>query len=291
MADASLYLKPVLSDSLFPIRISCQHFEKSGTLFTSHWHEQIELLYFTGGEASIKFNSTEYKALPGDLLVANSNELHSGQGLTGNVSYYCMIIDTSILRSSFFDCIDTEGAARSSSYTTLLMNRVSKDRYVRKCMCIIEKEQARRLPGYELAVKSTVLRMITFLMRRYAHELLTPQKYDTRLRNMNKLNKVLEYIEEMHTENITIEIACKLVNLSPYYFCRLFRNSTGRTFTEYVNHVRMNKAEMLLRNTELSISEIALNTGFNDANYFSRMFRKYKKISPSNVRLDKRVNV
>lgn len=108
---------------------------------------------------------------------------------------------------------------------------------------------------------------------------------------MSKLNKVLEYIEDMHTENITIESACKLVNLSPYYFCRLFRNSTGRTFTEYVNHVRMNKAVLLLKNTELSISEIALNTGFNDANYFSRMFRKYKKESPSNIRLGRQLNV
>ncbi|MCX7747290.1 MAG: AraC family transcriptional regulator [Clostridia bacterium] len=282
--DRSLYEKPIFLDPIFSIRISYEQHEEPGEIFQSHWHEQIELLYFTGGKALLKFNSDPFVAEPGDLLIANSNELHWGESLTENTSYYCIIIDTSALHSCFMESCDPSKINRTTSYCTLLSNKVNGDRYISKCMNILISEQEKKKPGYELAVKSSVFKLMTLLIRRHTNKTLSPQKYDSRIRNLERLNKVLEYIEESYDENITVEKACRITSLSPYYFCRLFKASTGKTLSEYVNLIRVNKAEFMLKNTDMNVTEVALNTGFNDINYFSRIFKKYKNVSPSSIR-------
>ncbi len=102
--------------------------------------------------------------------------------------------------------------------------------------------------------------------------------------NLERLGKVFNHIEANYTEKIKMDDLYLMAGLSSYYFCRLFKKVTGRTTNEYINIYRLNKAEYLLKSTCMNITEVALSTGFNDINYFSRLFKKYKKIAPSSVR-------
>ncbi|MGO4372932.1 helix-turn-helix transcriptional regulator, partial [Paenibacillus sp. MCAF20] len=65
---------------------------------------------------------------------------------------------------------------------------------------------------------------------------------------------------------------------------RLFKELSGKTVTEYVTATRLNQADHLLRHTSLTVSEIAAATGFSDIYYFSRTFKRNKKVSPSSLR-------
>ena len=85
-------------------------------------------------------------------------------------------------------------------------------------------------------------------------------------------------------EKITIDQLTAITCLSRDHFSHLFKKLTGRSVNEYINGMRIDKAEMLIKNTDMNITEIAMATGFNDANYFSRIFRKYKKTPPSAAR-------
>mgnify|MGYP001943253646 FL=1 len=73
--------------------------------------------------------------------------------------------------------------------------------------------------------------------------------------------------------------------MSRSHFCRLFKEVTGQTLIEYVNDIRLSKAKAMLQDPNLSITEIALSTGFSDINYFSRLFKKTYQISPSGMRM------
>ena len=69
----------------------------------------------------------------------------------------------------------------------------------------------------------------------------------------------------------------KLLNLNQSYFCRLFKQATNSTFIEYLNFVRVCKAEKLLFTTNKTVSEISMDVGFSSVSYFNRVFKKIKK--------------
>lgn len=74
------------------------------------------------------------------------------------------------------------------------------------------------------------------------------------------------------------------LNSNPAYLGQLFQKETGQPFNEYINQFRMEKAKQLLLNTNLTATEISKKIGFNDSNYFFRLFKKYMGVSPSELR-------
>jgi AraC-like DNA-binding protein len=78
-----------------------------------------------------------------------------------------------------------------------------------------------------------------------------------------------------------------MTHMSRCHFCHTFRNVTGKNLQEYVNELRVEKAKILLRDTDLNITEIANSVGFNDLNYFSRVFKRGAEVSPRKFRRGK----
>ncbi len=95
--------------------------------------------------------------------------------------------------------------------------------------------------------------------------------------------KAKEIIDHNYHQNLTLEELARSVSISPFYFCRLFREELGVGFTEYLTKVRLEKAVKLLAQG-LSVKECCFALGYNDPNYFSRIFRKYYQASPSEYR-------
>jgi two-component system response regulator YesN len=74
------------------------------------------------------------------------------------------------------------------------------------------------------------------------------------------------------------------VDISPYYFSKLFKEETGENFIECLTNIRIEKAKQLLQNKEVSIKNICVETGYSDPNYFSRIFKKQVGITPTEYR-------
>jgi AraC-like DNA-binding protein/ligand-binding sensor protein len=94
----------------------------------------------------------------------------------------------------------------------------------------------------------------------------------------------VEFINEHLHEDLTLPVIADVVYLSPTYFARLFKNEIGLTFHEYLTQSRIRKAAHLLKETPLSISEVSQRVGYSDPNYFSQVFKRLMKISPSDFR-------
>lgn len=75
-----------------------------------------------------------------------------------------------------------------------------------------------------------------------------------------------------------------MANMSTYHFVRSFKQITGRSPIDYINKLRIDKAFSLLKEGKFNVTETALDCGFNDVNYFSRLFKKYNKMSPSEAK-------
>jgi AraC-like DNA-binding protein/ligand-binding sensor protein len=93
-----------------------------------------------------------------------------------------------------------------------------------------------------------------------------------------------QFVQSHVEEPITLDLVVRHVNVSRFYFCKLFKKATGMTLTEYVSRVRIEKAKNLLLNPNLRISEIAYEVGFQSLTHFNRVFKKILGQSPTEYR-------
>ncbi len=95
-----------------------------------------------------------------------------------------------------------------------------------------------------------------------------------------KISQGVGYIQEHFTKNISLAEVAELVGISPYYFSKLFKEQLGVTFIDFLTQCRIEEAKKLLAKQNESIKQIAYQVGYQDPNYFSRMFKKVEGISP-----------
>ena len=98
------------------------------------------------------------------------------------------------------------------------------------------------------------------------------------------ITRAKEFINERKGEDMSLNDVAKVVNMSTFHFCKMFKKATGLTFTEYLSLVRIAKAKNLLLNPNLRVSEIAYEVGFQSLTHFNRIFRKMVGESPSQYR-------
>ncbi len=92
------------------------------------------------------------------------------------------------------------------------------------------------------------------------------------------------YIKDNYAKDISLDDVSGRVDVSPYYFTRLFKEETGETFLEYLTGLRMDKAKELMKDQNLSVKDICAQVGYSDPNYFSRIFKKAVGETPTEYR-------
>lgn len=103
-------------------------------------------------------------------------------------------------------------------------------------------------------------------------------------KNNELIKRAIQYIAKNFAEQISLEDVATQVHLNPAYFSTIFKQSTGSSFKEYLNMVRIEESKRLLSNTDYSLIDIAIATGFENQSYFSRIFKKYTGLTPKQFR-------
>lgn len=279
MNDQILYQTPCMPDQLFQISIDKGIFTDIGRAFFTHWHEHLEFLFITRGEGVIECQRERIEVKPGDLLVVNSGELHCGYNTSKFFEYYCIIVGPSILQSGLTGICEIKYITPITQNLIMFQNKISDDTQILYCIDKIITEHENKTIGYELAIKSLIYQVLTILIRSHVKCTLSPRDYEKRNKELWRLKLVFNYIETHYNEKIQLENLAQMANVSLYHFCHIFKELTGYTTTDYINCLRIDKAAALM-DSNMNITEIALEVGFNDINYFSRVFKKYKNMSP-----------
>lgn len=137
-----------------------------------------------------------------------------------------------------------------------------------------------REPCYNLKARA-----IFMLILAKCHQLVYFRDYEINS-NSNRdkrIDMVIQYILSHYDEPISVNEMAKMTKLSPLYFGNLFKQETGQTFRQYLNMIRINQAENLLNSGLFNVSEVAVNCGFSDVFYFSKVFKKHRGIAPSEI--------
>lgn len=289
MANKSLYKKPELPDSYFPIIIRRVRYAVQGPVCDSHWHEQIEILFFIEADAVVECNFNKINVKSRDIIYINSNELHKIYNPSGSaLEYYCIAFDPSLIQSSFFDSIDSKYILPIEHNLILFKNKISGDPDILRNLREMIWESEVREEGYELAVKAYVYLLLVLMIRSFKETVLTKKESQIRSNNLDCLNKVIVYIEENYKQKISVEQLAHYAGMSTSNLFLLFKKASGKTITDYINQVRIQNADRLLRSTDMNITEVAMEVGIDDSNYFTKLFKKYKKVPPSQIRKSER---
>ena len=98
------------------------------------------------------------------------------------------------------------------------------------------------------------------------------------------LRKAIDYLKEHYNEQVTLNEVARNIYVSTYYISRMFKKELGKNFVDYLNEIRIEKAKELLKDVQYKAYEIAEMVGIPDAHYFSKLFKKYVGVTPTEYR-------
>ena len=269
MQTSAFYEKKSRGTNDFPVEFHDLTPEQPRYEMPFHWHREIELIRVLRGEFCISLDGTEHRLTAGDTVFLQGGVIHGGS--PSDCDYQCIVADLEEL---------TGGKSLIKQDPALF--RVPPGSLAGKILCSVFETLKNRPEGYEWTTKGLLLQWIGALLEEGGVTVGIPSQDNSK--NTLRLKNALRYIRKHYAEPISLAQIAEAAELSPNYLCRSFRTLTGKTPVEYLNYYRIEKACQLLRESDLSVTEIAFECGFNDLSYFIRIFRRCKETSPKRYR-------
>ncbi|MBS7526295.1 AraC family transcriptional regulator [Fusibacter paucivorans] len=261
--------------------------ELPGILFLPHWHHQMEFYRMLEGEMMLTIIDETVHVKSGDIVVVNPNEVHSAERITASVSFVLYQIDLFSLTDNLADI-----------QQKFLNHMFHQRRYFLKRDPVLS---TRALPflmtveagwraGNVEAVESATRLMLVELLRQVKTKYPDQGAYKTYKHTLSQLKPTVSLMTFRYQERITLDILAEMTKVSAIHYSRLFKGVMHYTPIDFLNQVRIAKARQLLLTTELSVGEIAFQTGLRDSNYFSRFFKHYNQMTPTAFRKKYRIS-
>jgi len=255
----------------------------AGNAYAGMFHEDIEIKLFREGDSTLLVGDSTVEARPGDMVIINPYEIHTTVNLGEKKGvYYLLMIGLDFFEGDndiFFNLRKVFIKERTKIQTHIREN-VRLNEIVRQ----ISMELDEKKPMYERVVRGLVLELFSLLLRDYKCDESLHFPHDKKIRGYELIYPAIGKIRKDFAEKISIEELASMCGVSKYHFCRTFKAITGVSPVQYQNEYRIQIADVLLKNSDKSISEIADICGFDDAAYFSRCYKKHTGISPREKR-------
>lgn len=271
--DRPSYEKIIIEDPDFPVVVlenDKPHDTPRQQLCPLHWHEHLELHYITEGSLDIWVDQTQYSLHKGDLIVINSNDIHSS---------YC----SGRLKERIIIFRLTDLSANLSAAVPGFQRVISGDSTISSFLAMFDSEYIPKRIGYEAACKATLLQLVVYLSRNYILSPVSDLEYRKHALLLQRFQPVMDYIQLHYAEPICSDELAALVYLSKDRFNHLFKECVGIPLRKYINVIRLHTAKDWLEKRLCGPAEAASQVGFTDYNHFGRLFRQTFGCTPSKI--------
>ncbi len=251
-----------------------------------HWHKETEMIFLERGRFTVNLQMNEFQAEGPLFLFVNPGEIH-GLKLAPGQKESAVVFELNMLSFSGLDGVQLELIRPLLEEKRLFPPMVEKDHpafpRILEAYREVCREAGRKTLDAYLLVKANLYRILAELYGKDAFLASgTMVQADREKAECGK--KILRFIDQEYGRKITIEEAARVVSMNPQYFCRYFKRLMGKTFTEYVNGVRIEEAARLLGETQEKVIDIASACGYENIGYFIRRFKEQKGITPQEYR-------
>lgn len=254
-----------------------------------HIHQLVELVYMTAGSALIVSDDTQCNVTSGDMVLFRANAVHSIYPRDDKCEFAVLFISIPHVISYAYK----EDGMR---YSMLLSRFHAANKTVWKkdeCASLgiddhfatLKKLSSDSFLGKDILMKANSAVIISTVLRDLSEQDNVNEVFADSSESLSKkMDDAILYINEHYSEDLTVASMADRLFMSYSYFSRNFKRVTGRCFKDYLNVTRINNAEMKLRSTSKSVTQIAMECGYNNIAYFSAMYKKLKGISPTAAR-------
>lgn len=253
--------------------------------YALHWHPAIEMIIPLENGYTVIAGQETYNLSPGDIFIIPGGELHhliappAGQRLIYLFEFNALsrIRGYSFLTSYMTQPILINQTTCSTIYAE------EADIIAQLCRDYFQNDSLREMMIYSklLAFFVNYVRYRMSLEDENTYMLSKAEKQNDLI---EKFNTVFDYLDEHFTEDLTLETVADVAGFSKFHFSRLFKQCSGYNFYDYLCFKRIKSAETLLLKPGISITEVALQSGFSSLSTFNRTFKKLKGCTPSEYR-------
>jgi AraC-like DNA-binding protein len=260
--------------------------EMPGMVFLPHWHHQMEFYHMLEGEMLLTVIDESVYMKPGDVVLVNPNEVHSAEKLTPLVQFDIIQIDLFSLTDNLADIQQKflNQMFHQQRYY-LLRHAMLKTR----TLPFLEAIQTAWHEGNVAVMEGTGRLMLVELLRHFKAKHVDQGAYKAYKHTLSQLKPTVSLMTYRYWERITLEVLADMSRISAIHYSRLFKGVMHYTPIDFLNQVRITEARRMLLESDLSITEIALQTGLKDSNYFSRFFKHYNQMTPTAFRKKYRI--
>lgn len=252
---------------------------RPGFANAAHGHDHPSMLFVVAGQGQIEYRGGVFDLAPHSVVMLPRHLPHR---LVDRPRKQMTVF------SIYFDINKAELNKSVTHYMPDLEQPLLLPLYyaeqIRRNLRQMLYEQTSRPPGFKIALRQT-LNLTMLLIYRAALEARTKQSQDAHPDSTARVQGVLNYTAGNYYEQISLPDAARLAGVSQRQFSTLCKVLSGRSFVQFLNQIRIDKAKELLAATESPVSAIAFKVGYEDLSTFYRAFKKYQQCSPMSVRV------
>lgn len=251
-----------------------------------HWHNEVELILLLSGSLKVKFHndsSAVVNCMPGDIMMIAPGTLHEYISDTPGGEKLILLFDLATYSqvSSLVPLIKT-----LPPYTHISQNLYPVEvARLQNYFWEIDRLYGQQDEFLQISVYSLVSLILAQIGSMHLNDAIPNRDTgDSQYKNIDKLVEVTNYIDSHRSDDLTVEQLADLAGFSKFHFERLFKAYMGVSCYQYITKRRVLMAQELLGDTDLSVMDIALQSGFFSLSTFNRVFKDINKCSPTEYR-------
>ncbi len=263
----------VTADNNLPGKVML--YEKSGSeCFTNkHWHKNLEIDYIVRGRMWTMQNNVDRDISDGEYVIVNSEDVHQTCGKVPDekVKYLVVLFSYNYIKTYFKDfenyILDVEKNEQAKQRIAQLLKAI-----------VFELENKNEFSDLKISCAMSQILMVLFTKCRVKKSVTSASEPSD---DLEYAKKAIDFIKENYREKISLDDISSYVGLTPTYFSRYFRQSTRKTFKNYLNLVRLENALLDIQNNNDSETHAAKNNGFPSVKSFIAVFKSVYGCAPS----------
>ena len=263
---------------------STYHIENAGRSFQIpvHWHDEFEIIYVRSGFLTVSISGESYIGKTGEAFVVSPGNLHLMGSQTGTVDYYTFLFPLKYISFRKDDMLDEKLLEPLNSGHLMICPRV-KDTAKELCEQLIEIYMAKKDESESKIATQvrTKIILLQFILEMWKKGFVIEN--DTSGRNTVE-KEMVSYIQQNFTGKISLREFGEQFHLSEKYISRYFKEHFHITLSQYVTYLRLEHAKQLLQDTDIPVTDVAMQSGYQNVSYFIRSFQKAYAVSPLKYR-------
>lgn len=272
-----LHEKEIFTEN-YPFRLEVNFSENFH--YPLHWHNAIELVYALENGCKVNVSGVEYVLQGKEILFIAAGEVHDIHASTIGKRIF---IQFDVFMFDGFESINNVKPFISQTKKISYIDDAYLHFAIESHIIKIIEEYEKKEFAYALSLNARIYDILVNLSRNQVSKVnfKNTNSSTKKLFGMEKINSAFKYIEKNYQNDITLKDVSNAVGFSEFHFSRIFKEITEKNFHRYLNEFRIKKAEKLLMNNCLKVSQIAHEVGFNSFVTFNRTFKNVKGCSPS----------